>query len=95
MIDEQEMRHDLTRAVQALDRAADFLDHYDATQAALLGMAPGWQSPLTVAVRDGRLAIGRLAAYVRALTSEPVGGDALNGVAIHPLILVSHGDPGE
>jgi hypothetical protein len=95
MIDEEEMRHDLSRAVQALDRAVDFLDRYDAAQAALLGMAPGWQSPLNTTVRDGRLAIGRVAASVRALTGEPVGGGSLNGMAVHPLILVTHGDPGE
>ncbi|GFJ92283.1 hypothetical protein [Phytohabitans rumicis] len=100
MIDEVEVRRDLAQAAQALDQAVAFLASYDAAQAALLGMAPGWDSPLTTAVRDGRLAVERVAAYVRALTGEapagePVNGARLNGSAVRPLVLMSHGDPGE
>jgi hypothetical protein len=90
MIDEVEMRRDLARAAQALDDAVAFLTRYDEAQVALHGMRPGWESPLTRTVRDGRLAVDRLAGYVRALT-----GESLNGYAVHPLILTSHGDPGE
>jgi hypothetical protein len=100
MIDEDEVRRDLARAAQALDQAVAFLASYDAAQAALLGMEPGWDSPLTAAVRDGRQAVDRVAAHVRALTGQAPAGESLNGAAINgtkvrPMVLLSHGDPGE
>ena len=92
MIDEVELQRDLSRATLALERAEQFLDRYDEAHAALLGMAPAWDSPLALTVRDGRLAIARVAAYVRALVGEAEG---IEGVPVRPLALTPQSDPGE
>lgn len=95
MIDEVEVRRELNLAAHALDQAAAFLAGYDAAHAAQQGMAPGWESPLTLTLRDGRQAIDRVAAYVRALAGEQVAGESLNGVPVRRMALLRHGDPGE
>jgi hypothetical protein len=95
MIDEVEARRELNRAARALDQAAAFLAGYDAAHAAQLGMAPGWESPLASTLRDGREAVERVAAYVRALAAEQAGGKALNGMPARRMALLRHGDPGE
>ncbi|WP_173155230.1 hypothetical protein [Phytohabitans suffuscus] len=95
MIDEIEARRELNRAAQALDQAVAFLASYDAAHATQLGMAPGWESPLSLTLRDGRAAIDQVAAYLRALAAEPAAGESLNGVPVRRMALLRHGDPGE
>lgn len=95
MIDEVEVRRDLSRTAHALDQARAFLASYDAAHAIQLGMAPGWESPLALILRDGRQAVDRVAAYVRALAGEPAADESLNGVPVHQMALSGHGDPGE
>jgi hypothetical protein len=95
MIDEVEMRRDLSRAAHALDQAVAFLASYDAAHATQMGMAPGWESPLALTLRDGREAVDRVAAYVGALEGEPAAGESINGVPVHTMALLPHGDPGE
>lgn len=92
MIDELELQRDLSRATLALERAEQFLDRYDEAHAALLGMAPGWDSPLALTVRDGRMAIARVAAYIHALVGEAEGVD---GAPVRRLVLIPQSDPGE
>jgi hypothetical protein len=95
VIDEVEVRRDLNRAAHALDQAAAFLAGYDAAHATQLGMAPGWESPLALTLRDGRQAVDRVAGYVRALAGEQAAGESLNGVPVRRMALLRHGDPGE
>ena len=95
MIDEVEVRRDLNCAAHALDEAVAFLASYDAAHATQLGMAPGWESPLSLTLRDGRQAVDRVAEYVRLLAGEHAVAESLNGVAVRQMALMRHGDPGE
>ncbi|WP_033345570.1 hypothetical protein [Catenuloplanes japonicus] len=56
---------DAARALEALRRAAHFLAHYEAAQAALSPGLPPARSPLTALVEEGVDAADRVLAHVR------------------------------
>ncbi|GAB7050314.1 hypothetical protein [Catenuloplanes indicus] len=57
---------DAARALEALRRAAHFLAHYEAAQAALSPGVPPARSPLTALVEEGVDAADRVLGHLRA-----------------------------
>lgn len=101
---------DAARALEALRRAAHFLAHYEAAQAALSLGVPQARSPLTALVEEGVDAADRVLAQVR---KQPRGEWSVVAGATAPWSVLSergvvapprtpaapqrggHGDPGE
>ncbi|MFI5842851.1 hypothetical protein ACIA8K_24400 [Catenuloplanes sp. NPDC051500] len=101
---------DAARALDALRRAAHFLAHYEAAQAALSPGAPPARSPLTALVEEGVDAADRVLAHVRtqprdewsvvAGVTAPWSVLSDRGVAVPTRTPIppqrrGHGDPGE
>lgn len=105
-----DIERDALRALEALRRAAHFLAHYEAAQAALSPGVPPARSPLTALVEEGVDAADRVLAAVRktardewsvvAGATAPWSVLAERGVVASPRAVIppqrrGHGDPGE
>jgi hypothetical protein len=87
-----DVEQDLADVVTALERATAFLNRHDVAHATLMGLAPGWQSPVSLALQEGRRAAGRLARALPVTTRNRPEPESIDGFVARRSL---PGDPGD